>query len=40
MIRIKEILTACVGALGGWLSWLYGGFSDAMIVLNEIMALY
>lgn len=39
MIRIKEILTACVGALGGWLSWLYGGFSDAMLVLVVFMAL-
>ncbi len=39
MIRIKEILTACVGALGGWLSWLYGGFSDAMLVLIVFMAL-
>lgn len=27
MTRIKEILTAGVGALGGLMSWLYGGLA-------------
>ena len=39
MTRIKEILTAGVGALGGLMSWLYGGFGDAMLVLIVFMAL-
>ena len=39
MTRIKEILTAAVGALGGLMSWLYGGFGDAMLVLIVFMAL-
>ena len=39
MTRIKEILTAGVGALGGLKSWLYGGFGDAMLVLIVFMAL-
>ena len=39
MTRIKEILTAGVGALGGLTSWLYGGFGDAMLVLIVFMAL-
>ena len=39
MTRIKEILTAGVGALGGLMSWLYGGFVDAMLVLIVFMAL-
>ena len=34
-----EILTAGVGALGGLMSWLYGGFGDAMLVLIVFMAL-
>ena len=39
MTRIKEILTAGVGTLGGLMSWLYGGFGDAMLVLIVFMAL-
>ena len=39
MTRIKEILTAGVGALGGLMSWLYGGFGDALLVLIVFMAL-
>ncbi len=39
MTRIKDILTAGVGALGGFMSWLYGGFSDAMLALIVFMAL-
>ena len=39
MTRIKEILTAGVGALGGLMSWLYGGFGDAMLVQIVFMAL-
>ena len=39
MTRIKEILTAGVGALGGLMNWLYGGFGDAMLVLIVFMAL-
>ena len=39
MTRIKEILTAGVGALGGLMSWLYGGFGDAMLVLIVFRAL-
>ena len=39
MTRIKEILTAGVGALGGLMSLLYGGFGDAMLVLIVFMAL-
>ena len=39
MTRIKEIMTAGVGALGGWVSWLYGGFGDAMSALIVFMAL-
>lgn len=39
MTRIKEIMTAGVGALGGWISWLYGGFGDAMSALIVFMAL-
>ena len=39
MTRIKEILTAGVGALGGLMSWLYGGFGDAMLVLIVFIAL-
>ncbi len=39
MTRIKDILTAGVGALGGFMSWLYGGFGDAMLVLIVFMAL-
>ena len=39
MTRIKEILTAGVGALGGLMSWLYGGFGDAMLALIVFMAL-
>ena len=39
MTRVKEIMTAGVGALGGWVSWLYGGFGDAMSALIVFMAL-
>ncbi len=39
MTRIKDILTAGVGALGGFMSWLYGGFGDAMLALIVFMAL-
>lgn len=39
MTRVKEILTAGVGAAGGWISWLYGGFGDATSALIVFMAL-
>ncbi len=39
MTHIKDIVTAGVGALGGFMSWLYGGFGDAMLVLTVFMAL-
>ena len=39
MMRFKEILSAAIGALGGWLSWLCGGFGDAMLALVVVMAL-
>lgn len=39
MMRFKEILSAAIGALGGWLSWLCGGFGDAMLALIVFMAL-
>ena len=39
MTHVRNILSAGIGALGGWLSWLYGGFGDAMLVLIVFMAL-
>ena len=39
MTHFKEILSAAIGALGGWLSWLCGGFGDAMLALIVFMAL-
>ena len=39
MTRVKEILTAGIGALGGLMSWLYGGFGDAMSALIVFMTL-
>ena len=39
MTRLRDILSAGIGALGGWLSWLYGGFGEAMLVLIIFMAL-
>ena len=39
MEHLREILITAAGAVGGALSWLFGGFNDAMIVLIVFMAL-
>ena len=39
MEHLKTFFVTAAGAIGGAVSWLYGGFSDAMLVLIVFMAL-
>ena len=39
MEHLKNFFVTAAGAIGGAVSWLYGGFSDAMLVLIVFMAL-
>ena len=39
MEHLRQIFVTAAGAIGGAVSWLYGGFSDAMLVLIVFMAL-
>lgn len=39
MEHLKTFFVTAAGAIGGAVSWLYGGFDDAMLVLIVFMAL-
>lgn len=38
-MNIKDILLTVIGAIGGFISWLFGGWSTAMITLIVFMAV-